>query len=246
MNSLLKHDKTALSPSFSVHNYIMTFLQIDYSDFNQDGLADKITVKASAIVNPSTIRSIAIIQQFSYEIKSKVLADIKLSTYNFLQTPVGAERIYIQGHLVINQKGVYEQGSVKRVINYETDNLQTYLQQHTLNEFIDYIDSQNTTCNIEYDYKQIRVPSGLSNKTEIQFDISIPAQQEIIYEPTVLESIKIAWIQYVALLIPSMYIIYFIIIGFAFKNKVFDSQVRNDIRDEIYTYEKGYMYSRKF
>lgn len=49
-----------------------------------------------------------------------------------------------------------------------------------------------------------------------------------------------------ALLIPSIYIIYYNIIGFAFKNKVFESQVRNDIRDEIFTYEKGYMYSRKF
>ena len=159
---------------------------------------------------------------------------------------MGAEKIFIQGHFKINQKENNEQCSVKRVINYQTDNLQSYLQTHSLSEFIDYIDSQNTTCNIEHDYKQIRIPTGLSNKIEIQFDISIPAQQEIIYEPTVLESIKIAWIQYVSLLIPSLYIIYYLIIGFALKNKVFESQVRNDIRDEIYTYEKGFMYSRKF
>lgn len=68
---------------------------MDYSDFNQDGIADKIAVRTSAVVNPAIVRSVAVIQQFSYEIKSKILADIKLSTYNFVQTPVGAERIYI-------------------------------------------------------------------------------------------------------------------------------------------------------
>jgi|LauGreDrversion4_2_1035121.scaffolds.fasta_scaffold498426_1 hypothetical protein len=54
---------------------------------------------------------------------------------------MGAEKIFIQGHFKINQKEVYEQGSVKRVINYQTDNLQSYLQTHSLSEFIDYIDS---------------------------------------------------------------------------------------------------------
>jgi hypothetical protein len=52
------------------------------------------------------------------------------------------------------------------------------------------------------------MPSRLSNSIEIQLDISVPAEQEIFYEPSILESIKIAWIQYVALLIPSLYIIY--------------------------------------
>ena len=116
-------------------------------------MTDKITVKARAQISPATIRSVAIIQQFSFEIKTKVLADIKLSTYNFIQTPVGAEKIYIQGHINIQQRSVFEQGSVKRIVNYATDNLQTYLYAHSINEFIDYIANQNTTCNIESDYK---------------------------------------------------------------------------------------------
>lgn len=53
--------------------------------------------------------------------------------------------------------------------------------------------------------------------------------QEISYVPTTLESLKIAWIQYIALLIPSLYVIYWLIIGFAFKNKVLDARVKNEI-----------------
>ena len=57
--------------------------------------------------------------------------------------------------------------------------------------------------------------------------------QEIVYVPTTLESLKIAWIQYIALLIPSLYIIYYLILGFAFKNKVLDAQVKNEFQDEL-------------
>ena len=59
--------------------------------------------------------------------------------------------------------------------------------------------------------------------------IKVPSMQEINYVPTTIESLKMAWIQYIALLIPSLYAIYWLIIGFAFKNKVLDAQVKNEI-----------------
>ena len=71
--------------------------------------------------------------------------------------------------------------------------------------------------------------SGSKNSVEITFVIKVPSMQEINYVPTTLESLKIAWIQYIALLIPSLYVIYWLIIGFAFKNKVLDARVKNEI-----------------
>jgi hypothetical protein len=47
-------------------------------------------------------------------------------------------------------------------------------------------------------------------------------------------------------MIPSLYVIYYLILGFAFKNKVLDSQIKNEVRDELLTYQNGYMFSRKF
>lgn len=43
-----------------------------------------------------------------------------------------------------------------------------------------------------------------------------------------------------------MYVIYELILGFAFKNKVLDADMKNDIRDEVLKYDKGYLFSRKF
>jgi len=38
-----------------------------------------------------------------------------------------------------------------------------------------------------------------------------------------MERLKEAWVQYVALMIPSVYIIYFLIVGFSFKSKVLEA-----------------------
>ena len=159
---------------------------------------------------------------------------------------MGADKISIFGHLNLNQRDPYEMGSVKRVINYDTEDLDVYLRDNSLNEFIDYINTKNNTCKITHDYQYFSLPSGASKRVELIMEIKIPLQQEFVYVPTVLESLKIAWIQYLALLIPSLYAIYYLILGFAFRNKVIDSQIMNDIRDEVMTYEKGFMFSRKF
>ena len=78
------------------------------------------------------MRSVSIIQQISYEIKNKVYADQKLSLYNFYQTPYGADKINIIGQLELNQRDAYEMGSVKRIVNYESDDLQKYIAKDSL------------------------------------------------------------------------------------------------------------------
>jgi len=55
------------------------------------------------------------------------------------------------------------------------------------------------------------------------FDIRIPGAQEVIYTPIMIERMKEAWVQYVALMIPCVYIVYFLIVGFAFKSKVLEA-----------------------
>lgn len=85
-------------------------------------------------------------------------------------------------------------GSVKRVINYDTEDLDLYLRKNSLNDFINYINTKNNTCKITHDHEYIAMPSGNSKRVELVMDIQIPVQQEFVYVPTVLESLKIAWI----------------------------------------------------
>jgi hypothetical protein len=69
-----KIDGTNIAPSISIRN----------TDSNEDGKIDQINLKIMANIDPAKLRSVAILQQFSYEISSQVLADIKLSTHNFI------------------------------------------------------------------------------------------------------------------------------------------------------------------
>ena len=56
------------------------------------------------------------------------------------------------------------------------------------------IGMEENTCHYVPEYTLI-IPAASSNQqVEINLDILIPNLQEIIYVPTVLESLKIAWI----------------------------------------------------
>ena len=67
----------------------------------------------------------------------------------------------------------------------------------------------------------------------LEMTIFVPFMQEIVFIPTVLESLKRAWIQYIAFIIPIMFVVYHIILGQAFKSKILNAGIRNDIKDEI-------------
>lgn len=43
-----------------------------------------------------------------------------------------------------------------------------------------------------------------------------------------------------------MWAIYKLLLGFSFKSRILDAKVKDDIRSEVLTFEKGFMYSRKF
>ena len=48
-----------------------------------------------------------------------MLAEQKLTTYNFVPTPYGADSVRLAGTLELRQKDLYSPGSVKRVINFD-------------------------------------------------------------------------------------------------------------------------------
>ena len=122
------------------------------------------------------------------------------------------------------------------------------LQSKTILEFINYINNKNVTAQFQIDnsFIQPQVTSESPGGFELEMDIFIPQMQKIVYVPTVLETIKRAWIQYLAILIPIFFLVHKVILGLGFKLKILKAYESNDIRDEVLTYEKGYMYSKKF
>jgi hypothetical protein len=99
-----------------------------------------------------------------------------MSAYSFIQTPIGADKIVIFGYLNLNQRDPYEMGSVKRVINYDSEDLDVYLRSNSLIDFIEYINTKNNTCKITHDHEYHTIPSGNSKKVELVMEIKIPLQ----------------------------------------------------------------------
>lgn len=71
-------------------------------------------------------------------------------------------------------------------------------------------------------------PLGNPFKTSIAIDVNIPESQQLRYIPGALETLKFAWIQYVSLLIPSMFI-FLSIFGFIFRHQLVETSATSTL-----------------
>lgn len=95
-----------------------------------------------------------------------------------IQTPIGASKVYFLGEITIRQRDAFALGSLKRIINYNTDDLYTQLSQKTVLEYIDQINSRNITSKIKVlnSYTTPSIGASVSpNNFQLSLDIRIPA-----------------------------------------------------------------------
>lgn len=71
-------------------------------------------------------------------------------------------------------------------------------------------------------------PLGSQYKTQIIVDVNIPIQQEIQYIPGVLETLKNAWTQYFALLVPLL-LVFWAFVGFLLRNQLIETSIVSDL-----------------
>ena len=65
--------------------------------------------------------------------------------------------------------------------------------------------------------------------------MDIPVNQEIRYTPNMLDLFTTLWIQYVSLLLLTVYVIYERILGSGFREKVLSSTIRSEIKRAMIT-----------
>lgn len=110
-----------------------------------------------------------------------------------------------------------------------------HLESGSILNFIDYINSKNITVSFNIDNEFV-VPSVSTNSSsdtfELDMHIVVPTMQPIVIISSMLDSLKQAWIQYVALLIPVMYVVWGIILRKAYLAKVLDATVRSEVREK--------------
>lgn len=71
-------------------------------------------------------------------------------------------------------------------------------------------------------------PLGASRTAKVSMDVVVPINQRVLYIPGVLETLKFAWVQYLALLIPSL-LIFYGVSGFIFRYQIVETSVTSDL-----------------
>ena len=74
-------------------------------------------------------------------------------------------------------------------------------------------------------------PYGNVDKVVLDLSVKIPRTQRVRYVPSILETLKHAWIQYLAILLPAIWI-FQEFIGFLFRYKILEANVVADLNNK--------------
>ena len=82
---------------------------------------------------------------------------------------------------------------------------------------------------IEYDYNKIIQPMGSPSSTTVEMGVHIPVSQEIMYKPGIMEVLKFALVQYLAIFIPFFWAARQGL-SFLFKYRIFEAHLVSDLK----------------
>ena len=228
LNNLIQgstEDSSSLSPQFTILN----------NDVNNDGKVDQLEIKIQFNADGSKIRNIAVLQTVIYSISDEIEADIKVRMMNDFDTPNGVSKLAVQGTIDLLQKQNFAIGKVEREIGFELENdLAILLRRENIMDFMMQKFSKNTTAEFKVQSTYITTSSNngadQTELVEIRMLIDVPVLQQIRYSPTFLQKASQCFTQYMALLIPSVFFFYEILLGGALKRKILSSKVWSEIK----------------
>lgn len=197
-------------------------------DYNFDNKPDLYDFNITLFKSPSQLRNIKIITFYDYRLRDRIRIDLIGMAYVDIDTPIGASTIYVDGLLRLKENQSIRPSSIT-LTTYNNTLLDTTTTSDTFlpSVFLKYND-RNVTTNYDYG-KPLILPGGQTSSVKISMKVRIPANEEVVYKPSFLETMKFAWIQYVSLLLPVGYIIY-LFACFVYGNQILEASVTFDAK----------------
>lgn len=146
-----------------------------------------------------------------------------------IDTPNGASYINTNGNLELRQKSPISSGTIARTLYYSDIFKNSTLPFDYVGTYKEFNQRNLTTV---YNFDKFVMPYKSSRETELDISIIIPSYQEVIYISPLLTTLKFAWIQYLSIFIPSVFVCYFILL-FIFRYQIFETSVINDLPKKI-------------
>lgn len=180
----------------------------------------QIEFKFDKSATTDTVKSLHILFYLRYFIADEVNTQLKTLVYLELDAPNGDNLALarMKGPLKLKQKNPIAPGTMKREI-YDSALKDDFLQ-YGIQGIIDLYQLRNQTT--VFDAKPLIHSFSSTTETKLSMDIQIPTIENIIYWSSTLQTLKIAWIQYLAFLLPIYFILYIVLYGFVVKSNVLD------------------------
>jgi hypothetical protein len=146
-------------------------------------------------------------------------------------TPYGVSKLTAHGSLDLNQKENFARGMVERQIGFAPEDELSYrLRTENIWNVLTSRFNQNTTVDYTVHNTYLTTTQQSESHVEIDLLLDVPVNQVIRYQPSFLEKTTTFWIQYLALLIPALYVNYYLILGNGFQLNIIQSTVRSEIK----------------
>lgn len=197
------------------------------SDDNYGREYDDFEFDLSFKTGGSSVTSIAIFMHFTFFIQQAVDTKLKAIVPIFIQPGAGSSisSAVLVGQLRLDQRTPFSVGNGidDTMYNY---NFTQRLQQHSTSNVYNWYTNRNYTLN--FDHSALVMPYGNSDTTSIRIEMNVPQYGSVIYTPGFLQSLKLAWVQYFALLFPIYLIIFVGLFGTSVKSGIFETVETSD------------------
>lgn len=195
-------------------------------DLNNDGYNDIIIVNITVPYATQTIKQINMIIGLDYALNQTGNIQMSSGVFVSFYPGAGASLIKSTGDVIFKQRNsIYVTNSIVQL--YQDENIFNQLQAKGFISLFDSYFSRNESLSFKH------VDSiGYSGNTpilNIEIKMSIPLYQEVLYQMPLLEAIKISWVQYLAILIPIFMIVYYGFFWTAYRHRIVDAAISDDV-----------------
>lgn len=200
---------------------LITNPQLSVNSYNQndDLKNERIEIEFEmAKLSTDTVKSLHFLFYLQYYIGNEINTQMKTVVYVEIDAPNGANIGYTQmkGELKLVQKNPIAEGTIKRSLYDST--LEDDYFSYGISGILDRYSYRNQTTTFKA--SPIVTTYGSTTSTKVKLILVVPTVESIWYYTSVLELVKYAWIQYLAIFIPVYYILYILLFGFVVKNNV--------------------------
>lgn len=217
--------------------YRVAEVQARQDDHNRDGKTDQIQLNVRVpLKSGEAVHNVRFIAFFEYSLSEKVQMVMESAAYFQHSASMPGSSLEVFGNLELRQRSLISQSTVTRVV-YNTSVIKMSnggidsMDQVLFTTIVpDYLARNETT---EYASTYPIWVAGRGSDFTLKANIQIPAKQVVSYIPGVMETLRYAILQYIA-----VYIFVAAFMGaathFLFENQVFETRVRDDSKPKTH------------